>query len=98
MSSGTPMSQRTASARPPAASIAAAVAWIVPGRAPGSSTVVRAAQTTAAPRAAKPIARPLPMPRDAPVTMTTRSLSSFVTTDAVYHRVRAIATLTAAGW
>ena len=79
MSSGTPMSQRTASARPPAASIAATVSWIVPGRPPGSSTTVRAAQTTVAPRPASPIASPLPMPRDAPVTMTTRSVSSIST-------------------
>src|SRR2546430_1977363 len=90
MSSDTPMSQRTASARPPDASIAATVSWIVPGKPPGSSTTVRAAPTIVAPRAARPIAIPLPMPRDAPVTMTTRSVSSTPPTSRLHAAVERV--------
>ena len=64
MSSATPMSQRTASAVPPAASMRATVSWIVPGSPSGCVSTVRAAQTTVAPVAASPSARPLPMPRE----------------------------------
>ena len=76
MSASIPMSHCTGIAVPPAARIASTVAWIVPGSPAGSSSTVRAAQTTDAPAAASPIASPFPIPRDAPVTITTCPLRS----------------------
>ncbi len=61
------MSHATASAWPPAASIAAAAEWIVPGRR-GFVSVVLAATITLAPSRAARSAIARPMPRDAPVT------------------------------
>jgi len=53
MSRSSPMSQRMATALPPAARIASTVAWIVPGNSPFDPSIVRAAQTTDAPCAAR---------------------------------------------
>src|SRR5688572_926435 len=61
------MSQRSASARPPRASISAAAVWMVPGRR-GLGTEDFAAIATLAPSAAARRAMARPMPRDAPVT------------------------------
>jgi hypothetical protein len=67
-------SVRTASARPPAATISAATSWIVPG----SRSVLDsdfAATTTAAPARARRSANARPMPRLAPVTIAVRPAS-----------------------
>ena len=70
-SAGLDRSAGIATAVPPAEPICATVSSIVPGRAEGTSAVVRAATATAAPSAPNRRAISAPMPRLAPVTRAT---------------------------
>src|SRR5205823_1493867 len=78
-SSSRARSARIATARPPSASMAATVSWIVPGSRSSNTASVRAATATAAPSRAKVRAIASPMPRLAPVTIATRPASRSLT-------------------